>query len=132
MFVLLLVFSLGFVLVLNLVSYFPLILFLLLNPVLNFSVVVVIPLNLVILVFVHLNLVLNIERVLHIVVLNVKISFSCFFLASGEDPLKLTLGVSTDISGVPIKGKDYTDDLADLIKRTSGEVSEMSVVAIEL
>lgn len=55
-------------------------------------------------------------------------------MRSGDDPLKLTLGVNTDISGKPIKGKDYTDDLVDLIKRTSGDVRGVSVfiVAIEV
>ena len=41
--------------------------------------------------------------------------------------MKLTLGVNTDMSGKAIKGKDYTDDLAELIARTSGEVSELSI-----
>lgn len=34
------------------------------------------------------------------------------------------MGVSTDIAGNPVKGKDYTKELADLISKTSGGVSE--------
>lgn len=48
-------------------------------------------------------------------------------MRSGDDPLKLTLGVNTDMSGVAIKGKDYTNDLADLISRTDGEVRDLSM-----
>lgn len=32
------------------------------------------------------------------------------------------MAANTDISGKPVKGKDYTAELADLISRTSGGV----------
>ena len=46
--------------------------------------------------------------------------------------MKLTLGVNTDMSGVAIKGKDYTDDLAELITRTAGEVRAANTGTVEL
>ena len=53
-------------------------------------------------------------------------------MCSGDDPVKLTLGVNTDMTGVAIKGKDYTDDLAELITRTAGEVRAANTGTVEL
>ncbi|CBJ26995.1 conserved unknown protein [Ectocarpus siliculosus] len=38
----------------------------------------------------------------------------------GDDPLVMTVGLNTDIAGNPIRGKDYTQELASLITRTAG------------
>lgn len=45
---------------------------------------------------------------------------------AGDNPLVMTVGLNTDIAGNPIKGKDYTQELASLITRTAGGVSRSS------
>lgn len=42
---------------------------------------------------------------------------------AGDNPLVMTVGLNTDIAGNPIRGKDYTQELASLITRTAGGVS---------
>lgn len=51
---------------------------------------------------------------------------ACIFAFSfaGDDPLVLEVVVTTDIAGRPVTEQDYTTELAGLISRTSGGVSQ--------
>ena len=44
-------------------------------------------------------------------------------LGSGADPFVMKVGINTDIAGKPVKSKNYTAELAQLIADTSGGVS---------